>query len=89
MNTAVSPCQFGGRPVCSECGCLASAGMASIGRYRLAGLIPLASIFAASNRIGRVVRSRAHNGNSNGNGRGGFGQGKDVLTQLQPLDPAR
>jgi len=86
MNTTVSPCQFGGRPVCSECGCMASAGMASIGRYRLAGLIPLASIFAASSRIGQIFRGRAHNGN--GNGHGGSGQHKDVLAQLQPMDPA-
>ena len=24
LTTRIAPCQFGGRPVCSECGCIAS-----------------------------------------------------------------
>src|SRR5260370_3206330 len=27
LKSRITPCQFGGKPVCSECGCLASAGM--------------------------------------------------------------
>jgi MoaA/NifB/PqqE/SkfB family radical SAM enzyme len=57
LNTRVTPCQFGGRPVCSECGCLASAGLASIGRYRIAGLVPLSKIFAVSSRLGERLRA--------------------------------
>jgi MoaA/NifB/PqqE/SkfB family radical SAM enzyme len=30
LETRITPCQFGGRPVCEECGCMASAGLASI-----------------------------------------------------------
>lgn len=53
LETPVTPCQFGGHPVCSECGCIASAGLASFARHRIAGLLPVSSIFAASHRIGR------------------------------------
>lgn len=52
LATTVSPCQFGGRPVCSECGCIASAGLAAIGRYKLAGLVPVSTIFDLSRNIG-------------------------------------
>ncbi len=48
LATTISPCQFGGRPVCSECGCIASAGLAAIGRHKLAGLVPVSTIFAVS-----------------------------------------
>src|SRR5260370_6122707 len=52
LTTRITPCQFGGQPVCSECGCIASAGLASIGKYKLAGLIPVSKIFAASKQLG-------------------------------------
>ena len=52
LTTRISPCQFGGQPVCSECGCMASAGMASIGNYKLAGLLPVSKIFAVSKQLG-------------------------------------
>jgi sulfatase maturation enzyme AslB (radical SAM superfamily) len=55
LETRIAPCQFGGRPVCAECGCMASAGLASIGRYKLAGLLPVSAVFAASRRIGTAV----------------------------------
>ena len=53
FTTAITPCQFGGSPVCSECGCMASAGLASFARYRLAGLVQIGSVFAASQRLGQ------------------------------------
>jgi organic radical activating enzyme len=52
LTTRIAPCQFGGRPVCSECGCMASAGLAAIGRHRLAGLIQVSNIFDVSKRLG-------------------------------------
>ncbi|HZP32394.1 MAG TPA: radical SAM protein [Candidatus Acidoferrales bacterium] len=52
LTTEITPCQFGGRPVCSECGCMASAGLASIGNYKLGGVLPVSRIFAASKRLG-------------------------------------
>jgi organic radical activating enzyme len=58
LKTEIDPCEFGGRPACWECGCMASAGMAAIGRYRLAGLICVGDIFRLSSNIGRIVRRR-------------------------------
>ena len=59
LETRVSPCQFGGQPVCTECGCIASSGVASVGRYRLAGVIPLSALFSVSRKIGAIVGGRA------------------------------
>ena len=54
LKTAVAPCQFGGNPDCSQCGCIASIGMHQIGQYRLAGAIPVAWLFNTSCRIGEA-----------------------------------
>jgi len=56
LATGITPCQFGGRPVCAECGCVASAAMASVGRYLIGGLLPVSAIFAASKRFGDNLR---------------------------------
>jgi MoaA/NifB/PqqE/SkfB family radical SAM enzyme len=55
LTTRITPCQLGGRPVCEECGCIASAGFAGIGEHKLGGLVPIASVFAASNAVGKLV----------------------------------
>jgi hypothetical protein len=46
--------EFGGQPVCTECGCVASVGMAAVAGFRLAGLVPLSSLLAASQRVGAL-----------------------------------
>ncbi len=53
LETRIAPCQFGGRPACSECGCFAAAGLNGIGRYRLAGLVQISTIFDLSRKIGQ------------------------------------
>jgi organic radical activating enzyme len=55
LKTTIGPCQFGGRPVCTECGCIASAAFASVAKYRLAGLVQISSLFALSSHIGKQV----------------------------------
>jgi sulfatase maturation enzyme AslB (radical SAM superfamily) len=55
LKTPIGPCQFGGRPVCSECGCVASAALASIGRYKLGGVVKVADVFSWSQQIGRRI----------------------------------
>ena len=55
LTTRISPCQFGGNPVCSECGCMASAGLASIGNHKLAGLVPVSGIFQVSRKLGEQL----------------------------------
>ncbi len=59
LETRITPCQFGGRPVCSECGCLASAGLNAIGRYKIAGLVPASDLFSVSKRTGEWFRRTA------------------------------
>ena len=60
LTTKITPCQFGGDPDCSRCGCMASMGLAAIGHHRL-GPITVGHIFTASDRIGQAwssIRSR-------------------------------
>jgi len=52
FSTPITPCQFGGTPVCTECGCFASAGLAAFGKYKLAGLVQIGSLFSMSRKVG-------------------------------------
>jgi sulfatase maturation enzyme AslB (radical SAM superfamily) len=52
----ITPCQFGGDPDCSNCGCIASAGLEAIGRHRLRGGISVGRIFYASVQAGSVMK---------------------------------
>ena len=56
LTTSISPCQFGGTPDCSNCGCIASAGLAAIARHRLCGVIPVGAVLSGSIRIGDQMR---------------------------------
>jgi sulfatase maturation enzyme AslB (radical SAM superfamily) len=53
LKTMITPCQFGGKPDCESCGCMASMGLASVGAHKLGGMIRVASIFQASHKIGQ------------------------------------
>jgi len=57
LRTRVEPCQFGGEPDRSRCGCMASMGLAAVGNRKLFGPITAGHIFWASMAIGRHVRS--------------------------------
>lgn len=56
LRTLVEPCQFGGNPDCSSCGCVASMGLAAVGAHKLGGFIPVGAIYRASARIGEARR---------------------------------
>ncbi len=56
LKTQVLPCQLGGRPDCSQCGCVASMGMAAVGHHRVAFGVTAGQLFTISNRIGKKVR---------------------------------
>ncbi len=62
LKSTISPCQFGGKPVCTECGCMASAGLASLARHKLGGFLPVSELFWTSHTIGRHVRKWAEAG---------------------------
>jgi hypothetical protein len=53
----ITPCQFGGKPDCTNCGCLASAALAAVGRHKLPGGIQVGTLFDASFEIGNRVRA--------------------------------
>lgn len=59
LKTRITPCQFGGKPVCRECGCMASAGLASIGRHKIAGFLPVSKVFTLSTRMGEKLQRRS------------------------------
>ena len=54
LKTKIEPCQFGGDPDCSRCGCAASMGLAAIGHHKLVGPLTTAHVFKASSAIGRA-----------------------------------
>lgn len=53
LKTKVTPCQFGGDPDCSQCGCIASMGLAAVGHYRVLGGLTAGKLFFMSDRIGK------------------------------------
>jgi MoaA/NifB/PqqE/SkfB family radical SAM enzyme len=56
LRNKITPCQLGGEPDCSQCGCMASAGMKSVGEHKVAGFVPLRSIFDWSESIGKGIK---------------------------------
>ncbi|HEY0263079.1 MAG TPA: radical SAM protein [Granulicella sp.] len=57
LTTKITPCQFGGDPDCSQCGCMASMGLAAIGNYRVLGPITAGKLFYLSDGIGASWRT--------------------------------
>ena len=57
LEKAIVPCQYGGNPDCTQCGCMASVGLGAVGDYRLGGVMPLRTIFTASLAVGRAARA--------------------------------
>lgn len=61
LQTKITPCQFGGKPDCASCGCIASMGLAAIADHKLGGILSVGSIFRASIQFGQnraSVRAR-------------------------------
>lgn len=55
LRQPITPCQYGGDPDCSQCGCMASVGLAALADYRIANVLPLRAIFDGSLAVGRAV----------------------------------
>jgi sulfatase maturation enzyme AslB (radical SAM superfamily) len=72
LEKAILPCQYGGNPDCTQCGCMASVGLEALGHYKLGGVVPLKTIFKGSLAVGRAARAL----------RGG--EPKPRKTQLRP-----
>jgi organic radical activating enzyme len=57
LKTRIAPCQFGGDPDCSQCGCMASMGLAAVGHYRIAGGLTAGHVFRAVDRVGAAFQA--------------------------------
>jgi MoaA/NifB/PqqE/SkfB family radical SAM enzyme len=55
LTRPIAPCQFGGNPDCSQCGCIASASFEALARHRLFGRLPLRVILDSSMQIGTTM----------------------------------
>jgi MoaA/NifB/PqqE/SkfB family radical SAM enzyme len=59
LKTLITPCQFGGKPDCSQCGCAASMGLHAVAEKRVYG-VHVRKLFTISNLVGaKVKRLRA------------------------------
>jgi len=63
LQRTITPCQFGGDPDCTQCGCMASVGLDAIARHRLGGVVPLRHIFSTSRAIGAGWKQLRDRGN--------------------------
>src|ERR1035438_4449857 len=53
MKTRITPCQFGGAPDCSQCGCIASMGLAAVGHHRVMPGVTAGQLFSLSDLISK------------------------------------
>ncbi len=58
LKSKISPCQFGGNPDCSQCGCFASAGLKAVSDYKIGGVVKVDSLLNLSSKIGEAVRRK-------------------------------
>jgi len=57
LVSIITPCQLGGQPDCSQCGCIASAALDAVGRHRIWPGIRVGAIYEASVAVGQGVDS--------------------------------
>ncbi|HKE56292.1 MAG TPA: radical SAM protein [Pyrinomonadaceae bacterium] len=60
LTSKITPCQFGGEPDCSQCGCLASVGLNAIGEHRVLKVLSARTLYEASDKIGKSVAMVLH-----------------------------
>jgi len=56
LKRAITPCQYGGDPDCTQCGCIASMGLDALGKFKIGGVVPVGAIFKGSLAVGGVMR---------------------------------
>ncbi len=55
LQTRIGPCQFGGKPDCSQCGCVASMALAAVGHHQVLPGLTAGHLMLASERVGAGV----------------------------------
>jgi MoaA/NifB/PqqE/SkfB family radical SAM enzyme len=56
LKSKITPCQFGGNPDCSQCGCIASMGLAAVGDHKLGLGVTAGDVYWASTSFGKAVK---------------------------------
>jgi MoaA/NifB/PqqE/SkfB family radical SAM enzyme len=56
LKSKVTPCQFGGNPDCSQCGCIASMALEAVSKHKVGGAVRAGTIMEGSIRIGELVQ---------------------------------
>ena len=60
LETRIGPCQFGGKPDCSQCGCVASMALAAVGHHQVLPGLTAGDLMFASEHVGaKVARVRS------------------------------
>jgi len=54
LKTKVVPCQFGGNPDCSQCGCVASMALAAVGHHKVFSDLTAGQIYFPSAQLGKA-----------------------------------
>lgn len=57
LKRTITPCQFGGKPDCSQCGCMASAALEAVGRFTLPVGIQISRLYNISYKLGTWAAS--------------------------------
>jgi len=63
LKTVIEPCQFGGNPDCSQCGCIASMGLEALGQHRTKIGIQVRDFFRITGKVGGFFRERSKSKN--------------------------
>jgi MoaA/NifB/PqqE/SkfB family radical SAM enzyme len=56
LKTKITPCQFGGKPDCEQCGCIASMALGAVGHHKVLGPLTAGHLFMASDQFGKAWR---------------------------------
>ena len=56
LKHRITPCQYGGNPDCTQCGCMASVGLEALGKVTLGGVLPLKKVFKGSVAVGAALQ---------------------------------
>lgn len=56
LERTINPCQFGGTPDCSQCGCIASAALGAVDRHRLMPGVRVGRIYNLSYSLGQWLK---------------------------------
>ncbi len=58
LKSKITPCQFGGNPDCSQCGCVASMGLAAVGNHKIALGVTAGDIYRASSSLSKALQRK-------------------------------